>query len=263
MKSQYFSFLCCPACKTELIPRDNKKINGSVGIFFECSSCNRGYGVSNGIIQFLKPEEVAKFSKRMDIMRAIYAHVYSPVTRLMFIPCGGEYKARHEVLDRLEITSGAMVLETGIGCGDNLPILKPLFGDGIYFGLDNQKRSLEACASNLKKWKIEAELQLADAEDLPYKDSLFDVVFHLGAFNLFRKKKQAIDEMIRVAKPGAKILIADETEKASKLYSIFLGKQETVIPPIDLVPDAMTEKKLEFIWNSYGYVLTFRKPGLI
>jgi ubiquinone/menaquinone biosynthesis C-methylase UbiE len=86
------------------------------------------------------------------------------------------------------------------------------------------------------------------------------VVFHLGAINLFQNKKQAIDEMIRVAKPGTKIVIADETEKASKLFAIFQGKTDPVIPPIDLVPATMLQKKLEIIWKGYGYLITFRKP---
>ena len=260
MESQYSSYLCCPACKADLTLNIQNPVNGLLKTTFQCSSCKRDYDVTDGIIQFLEPGEVPKFSKRMNMMRKIYAWIYSPATRAMFIPCGGESKARHEVLDRLDIFRGAIILETGIGCGDNLPILKPRYGSGTYFGLDNQKRMLQTCTANLKKWDIEAELHLADAEQLPYKDNMFDVVFHLGAFNLFRKKKQALDEMIRVAKPGAKILIADETEKASKLYSILLGKLEPVILPLHLVPDEMQEKRLDIIWNSYGYVLTFRKP---
>ena len=260
MISQYSSYLCCPGCKTSLTLEYQKPVDGMLKDGYYCSACNRDYAISNDMIQFLEPGEVPRFSKRMNLMRKIYSLIYSPATRVMFIPCGGENKARHEVLDRLEISPSSTILETGIGCGDNVPILKPRYGPGIYFGLDNQKRMLQTCATNLKKWNIEAELHLADAEQLPYKDNVFDVVFHLGAFNLFRKKKQALDEMIRVAKPGTKILIADETEKASKLYSILLGKQEPVILPDYLVPDTMIEKQLDIIWNSYGYVLSFRKP---
>jgi ubiquinone/menaquinone biosynthesis C-methylase UbiE/uncharacterized protein YbaR (Trm112 family) len=260
MENQYFSFLCCPGCKTDLILNNYNPANGLLKTVFECSTCKRIYEVTDGIIQFLVQGEVPIFSKRMNLMRKIYSLIYSPATRVMFIPCGGESKARHEVLDRLEISLGSTILETGIGCGDNLPLLKPRFGSGIYFGLDNQKRMLQTCSANIKRWNISAELHLADAEQLPYKDNMFDVVFHLGAFNLFRKKKQALDEMVRVAKPGALILIADETDKASKLYSILLGKQEPVILPLHLVPDEMLEKRLDIIWNTYGYVLTFRKP---
>jgi len=260
MKNFDASFICCPVCKNDLNPVDRNPMAGIDSNAYACSQCNRSYKVSGEIIQFLEAHEIAKFSFRMNLMRRIYAGIYTPATRIMFLPCGGEMKARHEVLDLLEIQDGASVLETGIGCGDNIPILKHRYGAGIYFGLDNQQRMLQKCTSNLKKWNLEARLHLAHAELLPYRENMFDVVFHLGAFNLFRKKKQAMDEMIRVAKPGTRVVIADETEKASKLYSIFLGKQEPVIPPVDLVPETMLEKRLDIIWNSYGYVLTFRKP---
>jgi len=36
-------------------------------------------------------------------------------------------------------------------------------------------------------------------------------VFHVGGINFFSDKARAIREMLRVAKPGSKIIIADET----------------------------------------------------
>ena len=48
------------------------------------------------------------------------------------------------------------------------------------------------------------------AEDLPFIDQSFDVVLHVGGINFFSDKKRAIEEMIRVAKPSTKIMIADE-----------------------------------------------------
>ena len=45
---------------------------------------------------------------------------------------------------------------------------------------------LKQCLKNLKKWKCEAELFLANAEELPFRDESFDVVFHLKGMNLFR-----------------------------------------------------------------------------
>jgi ubiquinone/menaquinone biosynthesis C-methylase UbiE len=49
------------------------------------------------------------------------------------------------------------------------------------------------------------------AEDLPFKENEFDIVFHVGGINFYNNQKLAINEMIRVAKKGTIILIADET----------------------------------------------------
>ena len=57
---------------------------------------------------------------------------------------------------------------------------------------------------------LQGDLFLGNAECLPFADESFDVVFHVGGINFFNDRAKAIREMIRVAKPGSKILIADE-----------------------------------------------------
>jgi ubiquinone/menaquinone biosynthesis C-methylase UbiE len=85
-------------------------------------------------------------------------------------------------------------------------------------------------------------------------------VFHLGAINLFPDKGRAIEEMIRVAKPGTRIVIADETDKAARLFNVFTGANDKVTPPVDLIPVNMINKSLEIIWRGYGYLIQFTKP---
>ncbi len=77
--------------------------------------------------------------------------------------------------------------------------------------------------------------------------------------------------MIRVARPGSRILIADETEEHVKAAfergpitsSYYKGRKEAVTAPIDLVPAEMLETHLDIL-NVVGknrfYALTFRKP---
>jgi ubiquinone/menaquinone biosynthesis C-methylase UbiE len=109
---------------------------------------------------------------------------------------------------------------------------------------------------------------LGNGEQLPFCDETFDGVFHVGGINFFNNKKVAIDEMIRVAKPGAKILIADETEKGAQGYEKFIpgfkksfgGKRQEIVPPIDLVADEMSEKRVFDVWKGWLYCIEFRKP---
>lgn len=95
------------------------------------------------------------------------------------------------------------------------------------------------------------------------------MVFHVGGINFFSDRAQAIHEMIRVAKPGNRILIADETEEHVKetyermpiASRYFKGRKEAVAAPIDLVPPQMREIHLESLLNDRFYALTFRKPA--
>ncbi len=130
------------------------------------------------------------------------------------------------------------------------------------------------CQANLGRWHLPADLFLGNAECLPFADSSFDVVFHVGGINFFNDRTKAIREMIRVARPGSRILIADETEEHVKaafergpITSLFYrNRKEAVTAPIDLVPADMLETHLEII-NVVGknrfYALTFRKPARV
>jgi ubiquinone/menaquinone biosynthesis C-methylase UbiE len=97
---------------------------------------------------------------------------------------------------------------------------------------------------------------------------MFDVVFHYGGIHFFSDRSRAITEMIRVAKPGTKIVISDETEKHVKSQyeklllagKYFQNRKETVRAPIELVPASMLDVRLKEFRAGRIYCLTFRKP---
>jgi SAM-dependent methyltransferase len=261
MGTSSLNLICCPRCKKHLVIQvPCVQVNGLEKCLY-CDHCRVLFPVVNGLPAFVSKDEQISYGKRMDFMRAAYAAFYTPLTDSFFhLFCGGAAKARREVIDRLEIPSGGLILETGIGTGDNLPYLQSRNGACSYFGIDNQHKMLKQCSQNMRHWKINAELCLADAERLPFRDHMFDVVFHLGAINIFPNKKKAIDEMIRVAKPGTKIVIADESQKTGKIFDFFIGKQPEIIPPIGLIPPGMQEIRMDTIWKGYGYLIEFRTP---
>jgi ubiquinone/menaquinone biosynthesis C-methylase UbiE len=168
----------------------------------------------------------------------------------------------------LEISPGDSVLETSVGTGLNFKYLPA----GVrLFGLDLSAEMLARCQDNLRRWGMRADLFLGNAEDLPFANDSFDVVFHVGGINFFNDRAKAILEMIRVAKPGSRILIADETEEHVKgtyeripiTSGYFKNRQETVAAPVDLVPPEMQEINLEILRDGQFYALTFRKPSFV
>jgi hypothetical protein len=74
--------------------------------------------------------------------------------------------------------------------------------------------------------------------------------------------------MIRVAKPGTRVLISDESEKGAQGYEKFIpgfknafgGKREPVVPPVDLLPPEMQEVRVNDVWKGWLYCIEFRKP---
>ncbi|HTX88701.1 MAG TPA: methyltransferase domain-containing protein [Bacteroidales bacterium] len=250
----------CPQCKSILEPLHLIGNTDGLDGILSCFKCRISFTCRNGIVSFIPKPEKNGFTRRMDFFRAVNRVFYTPLTNMMFSFCGGVDYARREVLDRLEIHPGAKILETGVGPGNNFPYLKERSTGISFYGIDNQPGMLTQCRHNIKKWNLPCHLFLANAEELPFRDNYFDVVFHLGAINIYQDKKKAIDEMIRVARPGTRILIADETQKAVHYFEFFIGKQPKVCPPVDLIPDAMKEIRLDTIWKGFGFLISFRKP---
>lgn len=69
-------------------------------------------------------------------------------------------------------------------------------------------------------------------------------------------------------KPGVRILIADEYEKGAQGYEklfpgfrrYFEGEREAIVPPLDLVPADLLERRISDIWKGWFYCIKFRKP---
>jgi ubiquinone/menaquinone biosynthesis C-methylase UbiE len=260
MKLARENFLCCPECKANLSVSQQKGLEVDIKQFLVCNNCKIEYFDEGYYIDFTGGRTITYKGEWEKFIRSFYAKIYTPATNFMFLFCGGVKSAKKEVLRHLDLKDNSVVLETGIGAAENFYYLNKAAGNLSFFGIDIQKQMLIHSARNLKKWNLQAELFLADAEELPFKDEMFDVVFHLGSINLFNNKERAINEMIRVAKPGTKIVIADESEKGGKLMNLFTGSNDAIIPPVDLIPKEMLNISIESIWKGFGYVIEFWKP---
>jgi ubiquinone/menaquinone biosynthesis C-methylase UbiE len=167
-------------------------------------------------------------------------------------------------MDLLDVKPGDSVLETSVGTGLNFKYLPR----GVKLsGLDLSAEMLANCQVNMRRWGMDADLYLGNAECLPFADSSFDVVFTAGAFNFFSDRAKAIREMIRVAKPGSLLMIEDETEEYVKstyekipYTSSFYGdRKQAVTVPVDLVPPEMEDIHVEMLKEGKFYAVTFRK----
>jgi ubiquinone/menaquinone biosynthesis C-methylase UbiE/uncharacterized protein YbaR (Trm112 family) len=271
MKRSTLELLRCPRCQTELILRhESGNTSGDEGELF-CSHCERSYIIKDGIVHFIDSQELEGLNQRFARFYNRWSRFETIFDRLSFLPMGGERKARTQILRRLELNNG-LALEVSIGAGGNLPYLfeSPKVGD--VYGLDISATQLTNCRRLITRQGWPVELFLGRAGELPFKSDSFDSVFHIGGINFFPEKKKAIGEMIRVARPGSKIVIADESEQVARTVARFLrlsrstqdNKVDTSVP-VHLVPETMKEILVDGIWKVHGqyhgYCLEFRKPG--
>ncbi len=201
-----------------------------------------------------------KYQELYDRTAALYDPVCAVARWLKF-----NRDTRLEFIRELEIPAGARVLEVSVGTGANLKYFRP---DAEFFGLDLSWGMLRQCRKRLDRMKRSAALFQGEAERLPFAEDSFDVVFHVGGINFFNDKARAIGETIRVARPGTKIVIVDETEKMVRrmyenlpvLRRYFRNRTEAVAGPLALAPAGMGEIRCREIAWGWMYCLTFRKP---
>jgi ubiquinone/menaquinone biosynthesis C-methylase UbiE len=220
------------------------------------------YAIRDGIPVFVSAAsgQNRKYQELYDRLAALYDPA---LTLARWIRFGKDL--RLEYIRELEIPEHARVLEVSVGTGANLKYFPP---DAELFGLDLSWGMLRQCRKSLRRRKRMAALFHGEAERLPFADQSFDVVFHVGGINFFNDKVRALEEMIRVARPGTKIVVVDETEKTVRrsykklpvLRRYFRNRQEAVTDPSDIVPAGMREIRCRTIAWGALYCLTFRTP---
>jgi ubiquinone/menaquinone biosynthesis C-methylase UbiE/uncharacterized protein YbaR (Trm112 family) len=267
MKRNTLDLLQCPTCHGELILKAQNNSGPVETGNLECNTCHKLYPIQNGVPRFFQEHDLAGINNTFARLYNWFSLIYTAFSKIGFLFLGTtDSRARREVLARLN--PRGRVLEVSIGPGVNLPYLLTSPGVSEVYGLDISIGQINRCNALIhrKDWLV--DLFLGNAEELPFVDNSFDSVFHIGGINFFGNKKQAIDEMIRVAKPGTRIIICDENESGAQWYERFLpgfksafhGQREIVTAPIDLIPSNMNEKTCENIWNGFMYCIQFRKP---
>ncbi len=267
MKKSTLGLLACPQCHGPLdwVSLDSRPIRtGNL----HCPHCMVDFKIVQGIPYFIHLAQLSGMNLRFSRWYDCMSWGYRFFSKVAFAYIGmDEETGRREITDRLD-PHGGRVLEVSVGPGVNLPYLVKRPDVGEVFGLDISLGQLRHCQSYQAKKGWEVDLFLGNAECLPFRDEVFDGVFHVGGINFFNNKKAAIDEMIRVAKPGVRVLIADETEKGAQGYEMFFpgfkrsfgGKRAVITAPVDLIPPAMQEMRVFDVWKGWLYCLEFRKP---
>jgi ubiquinone/menaquinone biosynthesis C-methylase UbiE len=74
-------------------------------------------------------------------------------------------------------------------------------------GIDLTPASIELTRKRFSLYGIQAQLHVADAEDLPFPDATFDVVYSFGVLHHTPNTQKTLDEVLRVLKPGGEMIV--------------------------------------------------------
>ncbi len=100
---------------------------------------------------------------------------------------------------------GGRMLEIGCGLGSDLRGFARL--EMQVTGLDLSLNNAKLVKEGFKVLNLRGEALCSDAENLPFKDKSFDLVYSFGVLHHTPNTQKAIDEIYRVLKPNGKCVI--------------------------------------------------------
>ncbi len=126
----------------------------------------------------------------------------------------GGFALTRRTAELAELKAGLKVLDVSSGRGTQSIYYSKEFGVDVV-GVDISDEMVNTAASNAQKEGLDnkAQFRIGDSQSLPFGDNTFDVVINECAVGIPDDSQKVLNEMVRVAKPGGKILIHESTWK--------------------------------------------------
>jgi ubiquinone/menaquinone biosynthesis C-methylase UbiE len=99
---------------------------------------------------------------------------------------------------------GKRMLEVGVGAGtDHLQWAR---AGALCHGVDLTQAGIDTTRERLALYGLASELQRANAEQIPYPDASFDLVYSWGVIHHAERPEKVVAEIRRVLKPGGQFI---------------------------------------------------------
>jgi len=124
----------------------------------------------------------------------------------------GGLNGTEELAGLCHIGEGAYVLDVGCGAGVTSCFLARRYGCRV-MGVDIRARMVERSEERARREGVanRVEFRVADAQDLPFEDDLFDAVITESVTSFPKDKHRAVNEYVRVTRPGGYVGLAEST----------------------------------------------------
>ncbi len=106
---------------------------------------------------------------------------------------------------KFERAKGKRLLEIGVGAGTDF--VNWVRAGAVATGIDLTEKGVEITKERLALEGLQADVKQGDAENLPFEDATFDIVYSYGVLMVTPDTPKAIREVHRVLKPGGKVLL--------------------------------------------------------
>jgi ubiquinone/menaquinone biosynthesis C-methylase UbiE len=259
----------CPKCRKKL---HLTEIRSSSDEIDEATlTCEKGHAwkVEDGIPFLLYPSlsnEDEKWISDYDQMAENYDELVKQYDDWLGIDM---MKERERFTQFIPIEGRSRIIDVSIGTAANFMALANVYpkqmGRFNLHGLDVSRGMLKVAQRKMCERNFTFSLVHGSVFNIPYVADFFDIVLHSGGINTFSDIPKALEEMLRIARPGGFVLVSDEgvspevraTERGKAI--IEANSLFAATPPIEQVPDVAKDLEIEYIMNGTFYQMMFRK----
>jgi ubiquinone/menaquinone biosynthesis C-methylase UbiE len=222
--------------------------------------------IKDGILDLTYPFDLAASDQTSRDFYEGRAEAYERYLHLTFQTYGeNEENVRERMIELLDLKPDSRVLEVACGTGrDSVLIASRLNKDGKLFLTDISPDMLRKAAEKLTQTSVNVNLCVANAMHLPCPDNYFDAFYSFGALGEFSDAKQFFREVIRVCKPGAKVVVGDENLPIWQRNTVFgeilsnYNKQFLAEVPFKSLPVQAREVRCQWVIGGVFYLIDFR-----
>ncbi len=111
------------------------------------------------------------------------------------------------IMRSLQLRDNDVLLDVGCGTGEILTGISAKYPKARLYGLDISRKMLQVAGKKNSDGRI--TYICGDAEKLPFRDNMFDVLVTSESFHHYPNPQQALREFARVLKPGGRLLLCD------------------------------------------------------
>ena len=150
-------------------------------------------------------------AEKIQRVYAVYSGFYDLVFGKIF------HEPRTQAVELLGLKPGHRVLEIGVGTGLSLPIYPPYCE---VTGIDLSRQMLKKGQAKEARYNLcHVKLHRMDATQMAFSANSFDAVLAAYVISTVPQPHQVIREMLRVCKPGGKIVFLNHFTNGNRLVS--------------------------------------------
>jgi arsenite methyltransferase len=125
---------------------------------------------------------------------------------------GGGVRATRELIELCHVNQSKYVLDVGCGVGMTPVDLAKSYGCRVV-GVDIRETMIDQAAERARRERVEhlVEFRMADAQDLPFEDALFDAVIGESVTAFLEDKPRGVSNYVRVTRPGGYVGLNEMT----------------------------------------------------